>query len=273
MSQRRMLHSQSPPLEPITGRVMRHLAVTLIVAGALATVFTAWTPASLDPDELAGQLAAALEDESEIPPMLSGSGGLVSEDGKLRIGIVAGHSGLYPDTGAPDPGSVCPDGLTEAEVNAEIAALTVKYLEAAGMQVDLLEEWDPRLQGYRAVALVSIHADSCLPINEYATGYKVTAAVDTIVQDKAQRLVACIVDRYGATTDLYFHPGSITRDMTEYHTFHEINGQTPAVIIETGFLYLDRDFLTRSPDLAARGIADGIMCYVNNEPTDLNGGN
>ncbi|MEJ2571882.1 MAG: N-acetylmuramoyl-L-alanine amidase [Anaerolineales bacterium] len=147
-----------------------------------------------------------------------------------------------------DPGSICEDGLTEAEVNAQIASLTVKYLEAAGMQVDLLEEWDPRLQGYHAVALVSIHADSCLPINEYATGFKVTAAVDTIVQDKAQRLVACIIDRYSAATDLYFHPGSITRDMTEYHTFHEINGQTPAVIIETGFLYLDpsRCFRKRS---------------------------
>ena len=135
---------------------MRHLAVTFLVAAGLATVFTAWTPASLDPEELAGQLAAALEDESEIPPALSASSGLVSEDGRLRIGIVAGHSGLHPDTGALDPGSICEDGLTEAAVNAEIAALTVKYLEAAGMQVDLLEEWDSRLQGYRAVALVSI---------------------------------------------------------------------------------------------------------------------
>jgi N-acetylmuramoyl-L-alanine amidase len=273
MSQRRILHTQSPPLEPITGRVMRHLTVTFLMAAGIATVFTAWTPASLDPEELAGQLAAALEEESGIPPALSASDGLVSEDGRLRIGIVAGHSGLYPDTGAPDPGSICEDGLTEAQVNAEIANLTVKYLEAAGMQVDLLEEWDPRLDGYRAVALVSIHADSCLPINEYATGYKVAAAVDTVVQDKAQRLVACLVNRYGDATDLYYHSGSITRDMTEYHTFQEVHAQTPAAIIETGFLYLDRDFLTGSPDLAARGIADGILCYVNNEPIDLSSEN
>ena len=81
MSQRRIVHTQSPPLEPITSRVMRHLAVTFLVAAGLATVFTAWTPASLDPEELAGQLAAALEDESEIPPALSASSGLVSEDG------------------------------------------------------------------------------------------------------------------------------------------------------------------------------------------------
>jgi N-acetylmuramoyl-L-alanine amidase len=251
---------------------MRHLGVVFLVAAGLATVFTAWTPASLDPEELAGQLAAALEEGSEAPPGLFASEGLVSEDGRLRIGIVAGHSGLHPDTGGLDPGSICEDGLTEAQVNAEIADLTVKYLEAAGLQVDLLEEWDARLLDYRAVALVSIHADSCLPINEYATGYKVAAAVDTVIQDKAQRLVACIIDRYGEATDLYYHAGSITRDMTQYHTFNEIHAQTPAVIIETGFLYLDRDFLTGSPDLVARGITDGILCYVNNEPINLNGG-
>jgi N-acetylmuramoyl-L-alanine amidase len=54
--------------------------------------------------------------------------------------------------------------------------------------------------------------------------------------------------------------------MTEYHTFYEIHNQTPAAIIETGFLYLDRDFLTTHPDQAAQGIVDGILCFVNNEP-------
>ena len=273
MSPQRLVHTQpSPPSEPITGRVMKHLAVTFIVAAGLATVFTAWTPASLNPDELAGQLASILESESVVPPELYASEGVVSEDGKLKVGIVAGHSGLHPDTGVVDPGSICEDGLTEVEVNAEIARWTAIYLEAAGLDVEILEEWDPRLQGYRAVALVSIHADSCLWINEYATGYKVTTAVDTVVQDKSQRLVTCVVDRYGASTDLYYHPGSITRDMTEYHTFREIHNQTPAIIIETGFLYLDRDFLTQNPDVAARGIAEGVLCYVNNEPADLRGG-
>jgi N-acetylmuramoyl-L-alanine amidase len=57
--------------------------------------------------------------------------------------------------------------------------------------------------------------------------------------------------------------------MTEYHTFREIHPQTPAVIIETGFMYLDREFLTNHPEKVAGGISDGILCYVNNEPADL----
>jgi N-acetylmuramoyl-L-alanine amidase len=142
-------------------------------------------------------------------------------------------------------------------------------LQQAGFRADLLEEYDARLEGYRAIAIVSIHADSCLPINDEATGFKITAALDTQVPDRAQRLVTCLVDRYAHATSMNFHPTSITRDMTQYHTFYEIDAQVPAAIIETGFLHLDRDFLTGSPEVAARGIVDGLMCYVNNEPAEV----
>ncbi|MFP3855045.1 MAG: N-acetylmuramoyl-L-alanine amidase [Anaerolineales bacterium] len=255
---------------PTASLVMRNLAVTLIVAAALATVFTAWTPASLSPGELAGQLAAALE--GEIAPTAQAVLGASPTESGLRIGIVAGHSGVDPDLGTVDPGAVCDDGLTELEVNEDIAGKVVRGLEAAGLNPVLLEEFDDRLVGYRAVALVSIHADSCLPINEQATGYKVSAALDTSVPDRAQRLVACLADRYGQTTGLRYHPDSITRDMTEYHTFYEVHSQTPAVVIETGFLYLDRGFLTQESEKAAQGIVEGILCYINNEPIDPAGG-
>jgi len=270
MSRQSSADLHNPESIPPSRLVMGHLAVTLVVAAALATVFTAWTPAALNPSELAGQLAAALEPKAAIEPAASDAAAQLAEGGELRIGVVAGHSGLHPDTGYIDPGSTCPDGLTELQINQQVAELTKKALEAAGLQVDLLEEWDDRLYGYRAVALVSIHADVCVPINELATGYKIAAAMETVVQDKSQRLVACMVDRYGRATGLRFHPGSITRDMTDYHTFREIHSQTPAVIIETGFMYLDRDILTKEPEKVARGIADGILCYVNNEPIDLN---
>lgn len=263
--QRRSRSGSEPP-----GReVLRHLSATLIVAAILATVFTAWTPASLSPGEIASQLAAALEDDPLQADTLAAAPAGPAEDDKLRIGIVIGHLGPNPTTGADDPGSVCADGLTELEVNREIGMRTAAALEAAGFEVDVLEEFDERLFEYRAVALVSIHADSCLPINDFATGYKVASALDTVVPDRAQRLVDCIVDRYSRATDMTFHAGSITRDMTEYHTFREVHSQTPAAIIETGFLYLDRDFLTSNPEVAARGIADGVLCYVNNEPASI----
>lgn len=247
---------------------LRYLGGALLVSALLATVFTAWTPASLHPGELAAQLVALVRGQPLAATSIAAAGPAAEGLG-LRIGVVAGHSGPNIDTGQPDPGAVCPDGLTELEVNESVAVLVADQLEAAGFIVDRLEEFDERLSEYRAVALVSIHADACVYINERATGYKVSGALETAVPDRTQRLVDCLADRYGRATGLSFHRGSITRDMTEYHTFYEIHNQTPAAIIEVGFLYLDREFLTRQPDVAARGIVQGLMCYINNEPATL----
>jgi N-acetylmuramoyl-L-alanine amidase len=139
-------------------------------------------------------------------------------------------------------------------------------LESAGYQLVLLDEFDDRLVGFDALALVSIHADSCDYINDLATGFKVTSSLESPVPDEAARLVACLQDRYQSRTLMNFHANSITFDMTAYHAFREIDQHTPAAIIETGFLNLDRRILTEQPDLVAQGITDGILCYVNNEP-------
>ncbi len=245
---------------------LRYMGITLGVSALLATLFTAWTPASLNPAEAVGNLLARTLGSAETPPAETvGAGGSEGEQG-FKVGIVAGHSGLRPDTGMPDPGATCDDGLTELEVNARVADLVVQGLNNAGIEVDLLEEFDNRLAGYQASALISIHADSCFYFNEEATGYKVAQSAQSPEVEKAQRLVDCIADRYGKATHLRYHPASVTRDMTEYHSFFEIDPDTPAAIIETGFLYLDRDFLTSNPDLAARGIVDGVLCFLNNEP-------
>ncbi len=249
---------------PPARETMRYLGITFTVAAVLATVFTAWTPASLNPGEAVGQLVSLLAGHRAGEGEAAGEA--PGQTSARRVGVVVGHAGRNPDTGIQDPGSVCPDGLTELEVNRSIAERVAQGLTAAGVQVDLLDEWDDRLAEYRALALVSIHADACVWINEQATGYKVSGAVDTAIPDRTQRLVDCLADRYGRVTGLPFHAGSITRDMTEYHTFYEIHSQTPAAIIETGFLFLDRDFLTRRPDQAAQGIIEGVLCYLNNEP-------
>lgn len=255
--------------EPLARQVIRHLLKALGVAALVATAFTAWTPASLNPGDLVGQLLAAVERQDPLTASEPGQDALPTEHASLLIGVVAGHSGPNRTTGYPDPGSVCPDGLTELDVNTAIALEVVNMLQQAGFRADLLEEYDARLDGYRAVAIISIHADACLSINDDATGFKIAAALDTQVPDRAQRLVTCLVDRYAHVTSMNYHPTSITRDMTQYHTFYEIDAQVPAAIIETGFLHLDRDFLTGSPAVAARGIVDGLMCYVNNEPAEV----
>ncbi len=176
----------------------------------------------------------------------------------LRVGLVAGHLGH-------DSGAVCADGLTEVEVNTAIAREVARRLEAMGYVVDVLEEFDERLHGYRAAALLSIHADSCEYINELATGFKVARAQADAVPEQSDRLVACLIAAYGRRTGLRFHANSITYDMTDYHAFREIALETPAAIIETGFLYLDRDLLTRGRERVVEGIVEGLRCFLEGE--------
>lgn len=236
---------------------LRILPVVLGVAFLLATLFTAWTPAGLFSGNLSEKLALVLTSQPEEVVAVSTS------YPQLRIGIVSGHWGY-------DSGAVCYDGngdvtLTEAELNLKIATLVQQKLTQAGYRVDLLQEFDSRLEGYTAVALVSIHNDSCEYIDENATGFKLSAAMDTRDVNRAARLTSCMRDRYGRTTNLNFHPGSITSDMREYHAFTEIQDTTIAAIIETGFMNLDREILTQNTDLIAEGIVQGIECFVNNE--------
>jgi N-acetylmuramoyl-L-alanine amidase len=230
---------------------------TLGIAILIATLFTAWTPNSLFTSNLREQLRTLLTPQSAV------QNGVSTPLPQIRIGIVAGHMGN-------DSGAVCYDedgtpSLTEADVNLSIATLVQRSLTERGYQVDLLNEFDTRLNGYRAAALVSIHNDSCDYINDEATGFKVAASLETRDVNRAQRLTACLTDRYQNMTGLFFHANSITPDMTQYHAFSEIDPNTITAIIETGFLYLDRDILTKQTDVVAEGVTQGILCFINNE--------
>ena len=173
-----------------------------------------------------------------------------------RVGIVSGHRGN-------DSGAVCKDGLTEAQVNYDLASRVAAEMRQHGYRVDLFDEFDARLNNYRALLVLSIHADSCDYINSEATGFKVARALDSRVPEQEDRLVKCIADRYAVRTGMHFHQNSVTPDMTNYHGFYEIAPDTPAAIIETGFLYLDRSILTQRADLVAQGIVDGLTCYLS----------
>jgi len=230
---------------------------TLGIAILVATLFTAWTPNSLFTSNLRDQLRTLLTPQAAAP-----SGPLTPQP-QIRIGIVAGHMGN-------DSGATCYDEegdvtVTEADVNFSIATLVQRSLTERGYQVDLLNEFDTRLNGYRAAALVSIHNDSCEYINDEATGFKVAASLETRDVNRAQRLTACLTDRYQNLTGLFFHTNSITPDMTQYHAFSEIDPNTITAIIETGFLYLDQKILTKQTDVVAEGVTQGILCFINNE--------
>lgn len=171
-----------------------------------------------------------------------------------RVGLVAGHSGN-------DSGAVCTNGLTEAEVNQDVTKRTAELLRRRNIAVEILEEFDTRLEGYRATAFVSIHADSCSV--DYS-GFKV--ANQEGAGEASQRLTGCLWDAYEAATGLLRHPYTITPNMTDYHAFRKIEAGTPASIIELGFLNADGALLTREPERAAKGVADGIICFLDSTP-------
>jgi len=240
----------------------RGLQTVLGAAFIVASLFTLWTPGSLVESGLEAKMALALEsaqEGDEIEPVLDPD----EQARSNRIGIVAGHYGS-------DPGAVCSNGMTEAELNLEIATMVQKQLVDLGYEVDLLEEFDSRLTGYKGALVLSIHLDSCEYINDQATGFKVASVLSTQDVTGSQRLVACISDRYAKVTGLPYHAGSVTDDMTYYHAFYEIAPETSAAIIEAGFMNMDYRFLTEKTDVVAEGIVAGILCYINNESIQSN---
>ena len=253
-----MADSSTPVEKHRSSGLFLHIPVVFLVAAVIATLFTAWTEPGLLPGGLADKFGKVLLPAEPTP---IGNFPTPTARPSPRVGIVAGHSGN-------DPGAVCPEelgGIREVDINLDVANRVRTDLLADGYEVDLLTEFDPRLAGYRAVALVSIHADSCLYIDDQATGFKVAAALSSSYPEQATRLTNCIRSRYGKVTGLTFHAGSITPDMTKYHAFDEINPETPAAIIEVGFMNLDYQILTKQPDLVAQGVTEGILCYIQNE--------
>lgn len=177
---------------------------------------------------------------------------LAQSPGPIRIGLIAGHKGS-------DSGSVCDDGLTEAEVNLNITEKVAGALLAQGIHADILDEFDPRLSNYGGTAVISIHADSCTYVNNLATGYKVAPSSRT----ESAQLQSCMESAYAQATQLPYHANTITPHMTDYHAFRTLPEGVPAIIIETGFMNLDRALLTTNADTPAAGILSGIQCFLD----------
>jgi hypothetical protein len=242
---------------------LRTLSVTFAAAVMAATIFMWWTSPDFLPAQARRDLApvqATARLVAFATPTL-----LPTPIWYNRIGILAGHSGMTAPDGSrreqPDPGAVCPDGFYERSVTEAVAERAAAILRARGYTVDILEEFDPRLNGYEAAAFVSLHADSCA--NFGYGGYKSTyPAARTLIRDQDIRLNECIRLNYESLTGLPFQPGSITDNMLLYHAFRKIGVRTPANILELGFLSYDRDLLQNQPDRVALAVANGILCFL-----------
>lgn len=173
-----------------------------------------------------------------------------------QVALISGHAGF-------DSGAVCMDEagnvtLTEAEVNAAVAQAAANILRRSGTDVLVLEEYDPQLEDLQADLLISIHADSCID----ASGFKAATFAYSAIPETETELLSCIDAEYGAITGLPHHPDTVTHDMTEYHAFRRIAPETPAAILELGFLGGDRELLTEDVSRVARGVAESALCFL-----------
>jgi N-acetylmuramoyl-L-alanine amidase len=245
----------------VLGGIVRTFMVVVVAAVLMATIFTWWTPAQFLADNVKQELSIA----QATGAVTAAPTPMPTPNWLRRVGIVSGHRGPQVP---PDPGAVCPDGLTEASINFAVAQLVVRNLRAHGYSVDLLDEFDPRLDNYQAAALVSIHANTCQAWpGEVVSGFLIArAAARNTGRGDDDLLVDCVAQYYGNATGLQRREG-LTVDMTDYHTFREIHPLTPASIIELGFMLADRTILTEHQEEMARGITDGVLCFL--EPNRL----
>jgi len=189
----------------------------------------------------------------ELPSPVPTDTLVLSSEPPPKVGIVAGHYGF-------DSGAICPDGLQEVEITVAIAEKVVDLLRRKGYQVDLLGEFDDAIFEYQADAFVSLHADSCdIP---GASGFKVARVTSSAVPEEEDRLVECLWGEYEKWTGLARHEDSITSDMRQYHALRKIALDTPGAIIEMGFMLDDRNILLYEQEKVARGIASGVICFL-----------
>jgi len=264
--QQKQVSSRQEPILPPNSKAVKsafgliwQVLSTVILAGIItATLFSLWMPGNFAAGSLGKQVGEVIADGERLTQTEIAAGVLPAGFPTNRIGIVVGHRGF-------DSGAVCANGLTELEINSNVATYAQQKLIAAGFEVDLLDEFDARLKNYEAGLLLSIHSVSCDYINDSATGFKVAAAFSQKGDQSSTRLVQCLADRYANITGLWYHYQSVTTDMTSYHAFDEISPYTTAGIIELGFLNLDQEILKTQPELLAEGIFAGISCYMNDE--------
>ncbi|MBL8145843.1 MAG: N-acetylmuramoyl-L-alanine amidase [Anaerolineae bacterium] len=239
------------------GGFVRSVVIVLVAAGLTATIFTWFTPNEFINQDVRSKLGAAVATSAatSIPTVQP------TPNWARRIGIVSGHRG--PEN---DPGAVCVDGLTEAEINFNVAQLVVGNLRALGYTVDLLDEFDTRLDGYQAAVVVSIHSNTCRDFGEVVSGYLIAGpSARVTVRDEDRRLVECVSENYAVASGLTRREG-VTEDMTDYHNFREIDATTPAAILELGFMLADRPVLTEHQDSLAQGITNGVLCFLEPGP-------
>lgn len=253
--------------------------MSLSVGGLIVLVLSGTTRQDTDIAEdqrSSAVVEASIAPISTIPdrfvhPRLVGLDTFTRPEGPWHVALQIGHlntadapdelSGIRNNTGAQY------GNFTEVAIITEIADLIKTDLESNGMKVTILPVTIP--PNFYADVFLALHADGSLETS--STGYKIaTSRRDQT--GKAQDLVETLEETYGEVTGLVKDP-NISRNMTGYYAFnwrrydHSIHPLAVSAIVEVGFVtnYRDRLFLTETPELAAKGITDGVKQFIAEE--------
>lgn len=177
------------------------------------------------------------------------------------IGIIPGHYGF-------DSGYQCGaefNFVKESDVNLRLAVMVRDYLEANGYSVDFLHEFDPALSNYTALALVSIHSNTCSTADTKLSGFNVTTGGQNTYPSESKRLNDCLTYHYAQNSELDFLGENYSPEEESLYTFDAVNNYTTISVIHTGYLGNDYRTLSEKTNSLAKGIADGIICYVEDD--------
>ena len=186
-----------------------------------------------------------------------------------RVGLQIGHldsaqlpaelSRLRGSTGAYAA------GIAEVDVNRAVAEAAATLLQEAGVDITVLPATIP--PGFAADAFVSIHADGST--DSGVRGYKISPPWRA--SPASRKLVAALLEHYGAATGLPRDLNGVTYRMRGYYAFnsyryrHAIRLDTPAAILEMGYLSngTDREYLLAHPEEAAAGLVAGVLAFLD----------
>jgi N-acetylmuramoyl-L-alanine amidase len=192
--------------------------------------------------------------------------------GPRRVAIQAGHwksdeapaelRRLIPQSGAEW------EGVTEVQINLDIAQRVGVILNSKGIAVDILPTTIP--VGYVADAFVALHADSD-GVGENS-GFKMAHGARRGPYEDA--LLNSIKNAFGAATGLPYDARHVTSNMKGYFAFnwsryqHAVAAHTPAVILEMGYVSNDDDraLMIDRADSLANAIASGVTRFLDEIP-------
>ena len=231
-------------------------AAGLLLASPLAPALARTGPTPPEP-------GPALQPAGEAVVAVPGAGA------PWRVGLQIGHldSAQLPDELSRLRGSTgaYADGISEVEVNRAVVEAAAELLEAEGIDVTVLPATIP--PGFAADAFVSVHADGSN--TSRVRGYKVSPPWRA--SPASRKLVAALLEHYGAATNLPRDLNGVTYRMRGYYAFnsyryrHAITMTTPAAILEMGYLTnrTDREYLLANPEQAAAGLVAGILAFLD----------